>query len=390
MMIAPASTLPVVSRTPFLSIHQCLYLILCLMVGMYAGLGHAPSQWTDVIPDIVLLGATGLAIGFVALWIERQLMACHRSTLIGGSLGLIVALAGIGFLSIMGMGTGLLQMSSLTPWIGLPVFLLCPYIGLIVGIHISNTLSPAPIEELPKGSSPHTSLTPSNTVQKLLDSSAIIDGRILPLCTTGFLEGPFLVPKSILHELQTLADSAHPSKRIKGKRGLDILSQLQQLPNMDVVIIEDWEPDISAVDHQLIAIAKNREAKIVTNDWNLAKVALLQGVLSLNVNELTYQLRPLVLPGETIRVFIHKEGQGQGQGIAHLDDGTMVVVDHGATLVGQAIEVVVTRFMQTNTGRMVFSAPQTSTSPLLFNLQPLPNHSGAVSEYSGSLVKDQG
>ncbi|MBA3612499.1 MAG: PIN domain nuclease [Nitrospirales bacterium] len=390
MMIAPASTLPVGSRTPFLSIHQWLYLILCLMVGMYAGLGHAPSQWTDVIPDIVLLGATGLAIGCVALWIERQLMACHRSTLIGGSLGLIVALAGIGFLSIMGMGTGLLQMSSLTSWIGLPVFLLCPYIGLIVGIHISNTLSLAPIEELPKDSSPHTSLTPSNTIQKLLDSSAIIDGRILSLCTTGFLEGPFLVPKSILHELQTLADSAHASKRIKGKRGLDILSQLQQLPNMDVVIIEDWEPDISAVDHQLIAIAKNREAKIVTNDWNLAKVALLQGVFSLNVNELTYQLRPLVLPGETIRVFIHKEGQGQRQGIAHLDDGTMVVVDHGATLVGHAIEVVVTRFMQTNTGRMIFSTPQTNTSPLLFNLQPLPNHSEAVSEYPRSLVADQG
>lgn len=390
MMIAPASMLPVVSRTPFLSIQQWLYLILCLMAGMYSGLGHAPSQWTDVIPDIVLLGATGLAIGCVALWIERQLMTYRCSTLIGGSLGLIVALAGIGFLSIMGMGTGLLQLSSHTPWIGLPVFLLCPYIGLIVGIHISNTLSPAPIEELPKDSSPHTSLTPTNTVQKLLDSSAIIDGRILPLCTTGFLEGPFMVPKSILHELQTLADSAHPSKRIKGKRGLDILSQLQQLPNMDVVIIEDWEPDISAVDHQLIAIAKNREAKIVTNDWNLAKVALLQGVLSLNVNELTYQLRPLVLPGETIRVFIHKEGQGQGQGIAHLDDGTMVVVDHGATLVGQAIEVVVTRFMQTNTGRMIFSTPQTNTSPLHFNLQPLPNHSEAITGYSRSLLKNHG
>ncbi len=287
MMIPPTSTLPVVSRTPSLFIHQWLYLILCLMGGMYAGLGHAPSQWNDVIPDIVLLGATGLAIGCVALWIERQLMACHRSTLIGGSLGLIVALAGVGFLLTMGMGTGLLQTPSLTPRIMLPVFLLCPYIGLTVGIHLSNILSLTPKAELPKDSSPHASLIPSNTVQKLLDSSAIIDGRILPLCTTGFLEGPFLVPKSILHELQTLADSAHPSKRIKGKRGLDILSQLQQLPNMDVVIIEDWEPDISAVDHQLIAIAKNREAKIVTNDWNLAKVASVQGVLSLNVNELT-------------------------------------------------------------------------------------------------------
>ena len=390
MMLTPASALSPVSKTPFLSMHQWLYLFLCLMVGMYAGFGHTPSQWTDALPDVILWGVTGLAVGFLALWLERHLTACHRSTLIGGSLGLIVALTAIGFVLIMGMGTGLLQMSSLTPWIRLPIFLLFPYLGLMVGIHISNILLPAPKAELSKDSPPHASLPPSNTVQKLLDSSAIIDGRILPLCTTGFLEGPFLVPKSILHELQTLADSAHPSKRIKGKRGLDILSQLQQLPNMEVVIIEDWDPDISAVDHQLIAIAKNREAKIVTNDWNLAKVASVQGVLPLNVNELTYQLRPLVLPGETIRVFIHKEGQGQEQGIAHLDDGTMVVVDHGAPLVGQAVEVVVTRFMQTNTGRMIFSTPQSKTSPLFVNLQPLLKDSEVVSGYSRSLVEDHG
>ena len=383
-MIASASTLPIVSRTPFLPNYQWLYLMLCLVGGMYAGLGHASSQWPSVIPDIVLWGTTGLAIGCIALWIERRLTACHHSTLIGGSLGLIVALAGIGLL-IMGMGTGLLQMSPFTPWIGLPVLLLCPYIGLVVGIHISNTLS-LPSTELPKEPSSHCSETSSKLVQKLLDSSAIIDGRVLPLCTTGFLEGPFMVPKVILHELQTLADSAHLSKRIKGKRGLDILSQLQQLPNVDVVVIEDWEPAISAVDHQLIAIAKSREAKIVTNDWNLAKIASLQGVPSLNVNELTYQLRPLVLPGETIRVFIHKEGQGQEQGIAHLDDGTMVVVDHGSTLVGQAIEVVVTRFMQTNTGRMIFSTPQSNPSPLPLNLQPLPIHSGIIPGYSRSLA----
>ncbi|MGP0592250.1 PIN/TRAM domain-containing protein [Nitrospira sp. T9] len=386
-MIAPASALSPVSKTQSLSIHQWLYLLLCLSVGMYGGLGRASSQWTDALPDIVLWGATGLSVGCLALWLERHLTECHRSTLIGGSLGLIVALAGIGFALIMGMGTGLLEMSSLTPWIGLPVFLFCPYIGLMVGIHISNMLSLTPKADLPKEAFPHDSLIPSNTVQKLLDSSAIIDGRILPLCTTGFLEGPFLVPKSILHELQTLADSAHPSKRIKGKRGLDILSQMQELPNMDVMIIEDWEPDISAVDHQLIAIAKNRGAKIVTNDWNLAKVASVQGVLSLNVNELTYQLRPLVLPGETIRVFIHKEGQGQEQGIAHLDDGTMVVVDHGATLVGQAVVVVVTRFMQTNTGRMIFSTPQSKNSSLFVNLQsPLKVASG----YSRSLVEGHG
>jgi uncharacterized protein YacL len=342
---------------PFLHKNKLLYLIFCTIAGMYAGLGNSPSQWPTLIPDIVLWGTIGLAIGCIALWMEIQLTTCPQSALIGGSLGIIVGMAGTG-LFVLGMGLGLPQIPSLTPWSMLPAFLLCPYIGMVVGIHISKTLSLPPIAEMPTDCSPHISFTPSNTVHKLLDSSAIIDGRVLALCATGFLEGPFLVPQCILHELQTLADSSHFAKRTKGKRGLDILTQLQQLPNMDVAVIEDWEPDISAVDHQLIAIAKNGGAKIVTNDWNLAKIASLQGVLSLNVNELTYQLRPLVLPGETICVFIHKEGQGLGQGIAHLDDGTMVVVDHGATLVGQAVEVVVTRFMQTNTGRMIFSSPQ--------------------------------
>jgi uncharacterized protein YacL len=234
---------------------------------------------------------------------------------------------------------------------------------MVVGIHTCKSLSHPPIAALSTDSSPRIGPPSSNSVQKLLDSSAIIDGRILPLCATGFLEGPFVVSQGILHELQTLADSGHLSKRTRGKRGLEILSQLQQLPNVEVQVIENWERGTATVDHQLITIAKKREAKIVTNDWNLAKIAFLQGVRSLNVNELTYQLRPLVLPGEIIRVFIHKEGQGNGQGIAHLDDGTMVVVDDGAALVGQAVEVVVTRFMQTNTGRMIFSSPHGDHTP---------------------------
>lgn len=372
-MVASFSTSPIFTTNPILHKTKLLYLVLCILAGLYAGLGNAPLQWPSLIPDIILWGTIGLAIGCAGLWIEIRLMACRRSTIIGGSLGIIVGMAGTGLL-ILGMGLGLPSFPFFTPWIILPVFLLCPYIGMVVGIHISQTLSHSPITELQKDSSPHISPSTTTNIQKLLDSSAIIDGRVLPLCTTGFLEGPFVVPQGILHELQSLADSGHLSKRSKGKRGLEILSQLQQLPNVGVQVIDDWEPAISAVDHQLIAIAKNRGAKIVTNDWNLAKIASLQGVLSLNVNELTYQLRPLVLPGETIRVFIHKEGQGQGQGIAHLDDGTMVVVDHGATLVGQAIEVVVTRFMQTNTGRMVFSSPHGDYSPILLNSNPLLNN----------------
>ena len=356
-MTASLSASPMIPTYPFLNKIRLLYLLFCTIAGIYAGLRPFSSQWLSLIPSIVLWGTIGLVLGCTALWIETQLTACSRSTLIGGSLGIIVGMAGT-FLFILGMGLGLPWISFLSPWIMLPAFLLCPYLGMVVGIHISETLSLSPITELPNDSSPHISFSPSHTIQKLLDSSAIIDGRILPLCTTGFLEGPFVVPQCILHELQALADSGHTSKRTKGRRGLEILSQLQQLSNVEVRVVDDREAAISTVDHQLIAIAKKRGAKIVTNDWNLAKIASLQEVFSLNVNELTYQLRPLVLPGEIIRVFIHKEGEGHGQGIAHLDDGTMVVIDHGADRVGQTAEVVVTRFMQSNTGRMIFSSPR--------------------------------
>ena len=350
---------------------KLLYLLYCMIVGGYVGLEYSPSQWPSLVLHIILWSTVGLTIGCTGLWIETRLRACSRSTLFGGSMGIIVGMAGTGlFTPALALHPPLIS-SELPSWIMLPVFLLCPYIAMVIGITTSKSLSHFPIAEIPTGSSPRIAHPSSNSIQKLLDSSAIIDGRILPLCTTGFLEGPFVVPQGILHELQALADSGHLSKRTRGKRGLEILSQLQQLQNVEVQVIEDCEGGIATVDHQLIAIAKKREAKIVTNDWNLAKIASLQGVDSLNVNELTYQLRPLVLPGETIRVFIHKEGQGNGQGIAHLDDGTMVVVDDGAPLVGQAVEVVVTRFMQTNTGRMIFSSPHGDHSPFLFNSNPL-------------------
>ena len=173
----------------------------------------------------MLWGTIGLAVGCTALWMETQLTGFSRSILIGGSLGITLGMAGTGLL-ILGMGLGLPQIPSLTPWVMLPVFLLCPYLGMVIGIHLSNTLSPTPIAELPTDCAPHISLTASNSDQKLLDSSAIIDGRVLPICTTGFLSGPFLVPQCVLHELQTLADSQHLFKRTRGKRGLEMLSQL--------------------------------------------------------------------------------------------------------------------------------------------------------------------
>ncbi len=263
-------------------------------------------------------------------------------------------------LVILAWHIGLPGIPSLHPWVIVSSLIFFPYLGLTMGLYVSQT-EPSLCRVDTSDDSPlsHNSLEmKTNSVEALLDSSSIIDGRILYLCTTGFLEGPLLIPKCVLREICLIADSDDLAKRTKGKRGLAIVSDLQQLSQPTVMVIDDQEAPDLTVDHQLIAIAKERKAKIITNDWNLAKIANAQDVKTLNVNELTYHLRPLVLPGECIRVYIQKEGQGFGQGIAHLDDGTIVVIDHGANFVGETIDVEVARFMQTHTGRMVFAFPR--------------------------------
>ncbi len=227
----------------------------------------------------------------------------------------------------------------------------------LIGWQISLILTSLMSKPVKNAEPPHPRVPPVPQEEpKLLDSSTIIDGRIHSLCKTGFLQGQLFVPKFILQELQLLADSHHSDKRIRGKRGLEILSQLQTLPTIDLVILEKDAPQNLPVDEKLLSLAKMLKGLIITNDWNLAQVANLQGLTTLNINELTYELRPLILPGQTIRVFIQKEGQSPGQGAAHLDDGTLVIVDHGSPAIGRIVEVQVTRYMQTTTGRMVFAS----------------------------------
>ncbi|HET8760447.1 MAG TPA: PIN domain-containing protein [Nitrospiria bacterium] len=198
---------------------------------------------------------------------------------------------------------------------------------------------------------------PSNVVagRKLLDTSVIIDGRVADLCDTGFLEGNLLVPQFILQELQHIADSSDTLKRARGRRGLDILHRIQNMPGVTVTILDEDVPQVKDVDAKLVALAKKLDAKIVTNDLNLNKVAGLQGVRVLNTNELSNALRPVVLPGEPMRVLVQREGKETGQGVAYLDDGTMIVVDDGRKYIGRHVEVVVTSVLQTAAGRMIFT-----------------------------------
>ena len=190
---------------------------------------------------------------------------------------------------------------------------------------------------------------------KLVDTSAIIDGRIADLAATGFVDGPLVVPQFVLRELQQIADSTDPRKRTRGKRGFEVVQRLQRLPGALIEIDEVDVPGVTEVDRKLLEIAKVRSAKVITTDYNLNKLAELSGVAVLNVNELANALKPAVVAGEAMHVHVLREGKESGQGIAYLDDGTMVVIDQGKRWIGQSVEVVVTSVLQTPAGRIIFT-----------------------------------
>jgi uncharacterized protein YacL len=189
---------------------------------------------------------------------------------------------------------------------------------------------------------------------KILDTSVIIDGRIADIAETGFLDGVLVIPQFVLRELQLVADSADSMKRNRGRRGLDILQRVQKMAHLNVQIVEEDFPHVREVDMKLIELAKVYDCKIITNDFNLNKVAQLHGVEVLNINELANSLKPIVLPGETMRVFILKEGKEYNQGVAYLDDGTMVVVDNAKKMISKTVDISVTSVLQTTAGKMIF------------------------------------
>ncbi len=191
---------------------------------------------------------------------------------------------------------------------------------------------------------------------KLLDTSVIIDGRVLDIVRTGFLEGPLLLPRFVLRELQLIADSADSLKRTRGRRGLEVLSALQQSTPLEIV--ERDPEDVAQVDAKLVRLAQERGAKLVTNDYNLNRVAHVEGVSVLNINELANAVKTVLLPGEELRVAVIREGRETHQGVGYLDDGTMIVIENGRRLIGDTADVVVTRELQTNAGRMIFARPK--------------------------------
>ena len=197
-----------------------------------------------------------------------------------------------------------------------------------------------------------------NQSTKILDTNVIIDGRIADICKTGFIEGTLIIPIFVLEELQHIADSSDILKRTRGRRGLDILNKMQKDPNMNIQIDSNNFEDPTEVDSKLIKLSQTLNAIIITNDYNLNKVAEFQGVKVLNINELSNAIKPVVLPGEEMLVQVVKDGKESGQGVAYLDDGTMIVVDGGKKHMGETLDVLVTSVLQTAAGRMIFAKPK--------------------------------
>jgi uncharacterized protein YacL len=288
----------------------------------------------------------GVIIGGCILIFEMRLRAVSLKRLIGAVIGSILGIFGAYLFSLV-------IRESLAPgptqhFLELLVLLLMAYVGLIVGANKGDLLNLSALGGIFGGEKM------GKKIYKILDTSVIIDGRIADIAETGFLDGVLVLPQFVLRELQLVADSADPLKRNRGRRGLDIMQRIQKMASITVQIVEDDFPAIREVDLKLIELAKVYEAKIITNDFNLNKVAQLQGVEVLNINELANALKPIVLPGEGMKVFILKEGKEYNQGVAYLDDGTMVVVDNARKMIGKTVDISVTSVLQTTAGKMIF------------------------------------
>ena len=290
-------------------------------------------------------------------WIEEGLVKIPIGDLLLGSLGLIIGLV-TAFL--INLPIQEIQIEFVSNVIPLFITILLGYFGFQVGFRrrdeLLNLLN-INRKEKKKGSS-DTEGQDANPRPKILDTSVIIDGRIADICQTNFIEGTIVIPQFVLGELQHIADSSDVLKRNRGRRGLDVLNRIQKELPIKVEIYEGDFEDIHEVDSKLIKLAKVIDGIVVTNDFNLNKVCDLQGVHVLNINDLANAVKPVVLPGEELMVQVIKDGKEQNQGIAYLDDGTMIVVEEGRNYIGKTIEVLITSVLQTSAGRMIFAKPK--------------------------------
>ena len=288
----------------------------------------------------------GLLFSVSVFLFEIRLQRASLRRLIGAAVGSILGIVGAYLMGLVMSRTTIPE--DTRSFLDIGVLLVMTYIGLVLGARKGDMLNLAALGGLfgnEKG---------NRRQPKILDTSVIIDGRVADICEAYFLEGVLVVPQFVLRELQLVADSPDGLKRQRGRRGLEVLQKMQKMPHLEVEVADDDFPQIPEVDMKLIELAKRYDAKIVTNDYNLNKVATLQGLDVLNVNQLANALKPVVLPGEAMRVFVLREGKEYNQGVAYLDDGTMVVIDGGRRAINKTVDIIVTSVHQTTAGKMIF------------------------------------
>lgn len=317
---------------------RALFVVLLAIVCYFLRPFGIESHW--------LASAGGAVAAGAVIVFELRVRALSLRHLIGAVAGSILGILGAALFCLV-LRTAPLGRSD-SAVLQIFVLLLMTYVGLLVGANKGDLLNPAALGAI------FASDKPVRRAAKVLDTSVIIDGRIADIAEAGFLDGTLVVPEFVLRELQVVADSSDGSKRQRGRRGLDILQRMQSNAAIQVQIVPDDFPSIREVDLKLLELAKKWEARVVTNDFNLNKVAQLHHVEVLNINDLANALKPVVLPGEKMSVVIQKEGKEYNQGVGYLDDGTMVVVDHARKAIGRMVEISVTSVLQTASGKMIF------------------------------------
>lgn len=314
-----------------------------------------------IIGAIIFYLITFWAVDYIVntvKWLEDRLIKAPITDIIFGSLGLTFGLI-LAFLA--GLAINQMEIPILNNFVPILLTLLLGYLGFQVGFkkrdELTNLFS---INRSAKKRGENQEEEPKKPVKslKILDTSVIIDGRIADICQTGFLDGVIVIPQFVLEELQHIADSSDALKRNRGRRGLDILNRIQKEIDIEVEMYEGDFEEIQEVDSKLVKLAKLTDGIVVTNDYNLNKVCEFQNVSVLNINDLANAVKPIVLPGEELNVQVIKDGKEHNQGVAYLDDGTMIVVEEGRNFIGKRIDVIVTSVLQTSAGRMIFAKPK--------------------------------
>jgi len=341
---------------------RSIFTVICVAAGFH----FRPFSLSKEAGSLI-----GLLFAIAVILFEVRLRRASLRRLIGAATGSILGILGAYLTTLVLSHTSMPE--STRSFFSLSVFLVMAYIGLILGANKGDMLNLQALGGLfgSERNARHTC--------KVLDTSVIIDGRVADIADAQFLDGTLVIPQFVLRELQLVADSADPLKRQRGRRGLEVLQRIQKIAHLDIQIAEDDFQNVADVDMKLIEMAKRYDAKIITSDFNLNKVATLQGIEILNVNQLANALKPVVLPGETMRVFILREGKEYNQGVAYLDDGTMVVVDGARKMINKTIDITVTSVHQTTAGKMIFGryderGEQTRPAPAI---SPVEGHGAA-------------